>query len=77
VHGLVGVVPGRNSHTSTCKTRQAKWSLVPASGLKYVDVGAPLPATAEKAKGFNISLVAVLENPEDALVYAEHPAHEK
>ncbi|KAM0554874.1 hypothetical protein ACHAPJ_006609 [Fusarium lateritium] len=46
-------------------------------GLKYVDVGAPLPATADKAKGFNVSLVAVLEKAEDALVYAEHPAHKK
>ena len=42
-----------------------------------MDVGAPLPATADKAKGFNVSLVAVLEKAEDALVYAEHPAHEK
>lgn len=48
-----------------------------SAGLKYVDVGSPLPATADRAKGFNISLVAVLEKPEDALVYAEHPAHEK
>ncbi|KIY01119.1 uncharacterized protein Z520_02671 [Fonsecaea multimorphosa CBS 102226] len=46
-------------------------------GLRYVDVGAPLPATAEKAKGFDVSLVAVLDKEEDALVYAEHPAHEK
>ncbi|KAF9893006.1 hypothetical protein FE257_012417 [Aspergillus nanangensis] len=46
-------------------------------GLKHVDVGAPLPATAEKAKGFNVSLVAVLEKPEDALIYAEHPEHER
>jgi hypothetical protein len=47
------------------------------TGLRHVDVGAPLPVTAERAKGYNISLVAVLEKPEDALVYAEHPAHEK
>lgn len=47
------------------------------TGLKSVDIGSPLPATAEKAKGFNLSLVAVLEKPEDALVYAEHPAHER
>jgi len=46
-------------------------------GLKYVDVGAPLEVTADRAKGYNISLVAVLEKPEDALVYAHHPAHEK
>ena len=42
-----------------------------------MDVGAPLPVTADRAKGYNVSLVAVLEKPEDALVYAEHHAHEK
>ena len=47
------------------------------AGLKYVDVGIPLPATTEKAKGFEIGLAAVLEDPNDALVYAEHPAQEK
>lgn len=47
------------------------------TGLRYVDVGAPLPVTADRAKGYNVSLVAVLKKPEDALVYAEHPAHEK
>ena len=41
-----------------------------------MDIGAPLSATADKAKGFNVSLVAVLKKPEDAIVYAEHPAHE-
>ncbi|KAF2159961.1 hypothetical protein M409DRAFT_29572 [Zasmidium cellare ATCC 36951] len=46
-------------------------------GLRYVDVGAPLPATAFRAKGFNVSLVAVLDGPDDAPVYAEHPAHVK
>lgn len=45
-------------------------------GLRYVDVGAPLAVTADKAKGHNISLVAVLDKPEDAPVYAEHPTHE-
>jgi hypothetical protein len=46
-------------------------------GLRYVDIGVPLAATADRAKGYNVSLVAVLEKPEDALVYAEHPAHER
>lgn len=45
-------------------------------GLQYVDIGSPLPATAHRAKGYDVSLVAVLDKPEDALVYAEHPAHE-
>ena len=44
-------------------------------GLRYVDIGSPLPETAFRSKGFNISLVAVLEKPEDAPVYADHPAH--
>lgn len=47
------------------------------SGLRYVDVGGPLPETADRTKGFDICLVAVLDEAKDALVYAHHPAHEK
>ena len=45
-------------------------------GLKHVDVGTPLAVTADQAKGYDISLVAILEKPEDVTVYAQHPAHE-
>lgn len=46
-------------------------------GLRYVDVGKALPETADRTKGYDISLVAVLDEAKDALVYAHHPAHEK
>lgn len=74
VHGLVGIVPGKSLILSLVPVRPCTEL---ALGLKHVDVGAPLPSTAEKAKGFDVSLVAILEKPEDALVYAEHPAHER
>lgn len=48
-----------------------------AAGLQYVDIGSPLAATAFRAKGFDLALNAVLERPEDAPIYAEHPAHVK
>lgn len=47
------------------------------SGLRYVDVSKPLPETANRTKGYDVSLVAVLDEAKDALVYAHHPAHEK
>ena len=47
------------------------------TGLRYVDVSRPLAETADRTKGYDISLVAVLEEAKDALVYAHHPAHEK
>ena len=46
-------------------------------GLRYVDVSKPLPETADRTKGYDISLIAVLDEAKDALVYAHHPAHEK
>lgn len=47
------------------------------TGLRYVDVSPPLPETADRTKGYDISLVAVLDEAKDALIYAHHPAHEK
>ncbi|KAJ9602730.1 hypothetical protein H2200_012924 [Cladophialophora chaetospira] len=46
-------------------------------GLRYVDIGNPLASTAFRAKGFDLALVAILERPEDAPIYAEHPKHVK
>ena len=71
VQTLVGVVPGM-----PVAPQSTRIIVNNSAGLKYIDVGSPLPITAVKAKGFNVSLVAVLEKPDDALVYAEHPAHE-
>ncbi len=48
-----------------------------SAGLRYVDVGKPLPETADRTKGYDIALVAVLDEAKDALIYAHHPAHEK
>lgn len=47
------------------------------AGLRYVDVSKPLPETADRTSGYDVSLVAVLDEAKDALVYAHHPAHEK
>ena len=47
------------------------------AGLRYVDVSRPLPETADRTKGYDIALVAVLDEAKDALIYAHHPAHEK
>lgn len=48
-----------------------------SGGLIKLDVAPPLESTASRGKGFNLGLVAVLENPEDVKVYAEHPEHQK
>ena len=44
-------------------------------GLIRLDPGPPHPSTAARGKGFDMGLVAVLENAETIKAYAEHPAH--
>ena len=44
-------------------------------GLLKYDFGAPLPSTADRAKGYDMGLVAILEKPTDVSSYAQHPAH--
>ena len=44
-------------------------------GLLKYDFGAPLPVTANRAKGFDMGLVAILEKSADVTTYAQHPAH--
>jgi hypothetical protein len=46
-----------------------------AAGLQYVDIGSPLAATAFRAKGFDLALVAGLGRAEDIPAYAEDPEH--
>ncbi|KAN0099059.1 hypothetical protein V8E51_012834 [Hyaloscypha variabilis] len=75
VHGLVGIVPG--TYLTFSASPAARNSFSTSKGLKYVDVGSPIPETADRTKGFNVSLVAVLDTAADAIVYATHPAHEK
>jgi len=48
-----------------------------AEGLLKFDCAPPLAMTAQRAKGYDLGLVAVLEKPEDVPVYADHPAHQK
>ena len=63
-------------HESCSSHRMISLTARLITGLQHVDIGAPLPATARRAKGYDVSLVAILEKPADALIYAEHPAHE-
>ncbi|PYH47837.1 Dabb family protein [Aspergillus saccharolyticus JOP 1030-1] len=44
-------------------------------GLRQLKAGTPLAATAARAKGFDMGLVAILEKPDDLPTYAAHPAH--
>jgi hypothetical protein len=46
-------------------------------GLLKLDLSPPLLVTAHRAKGFDLGLVAVLQSPEDVMIYGEHPAHQK
>ncbi|KAI0975089.1 hypothetical protein F4678DRAFT_457353 [Xylaria arbuscula] len=59
----------------------AEWSALGAAmvgkipGLIKWNTNRALPATAHRAQGFDMGLVAVLEKPDDVLTYADHPAH--
>jgi hypothetical protein len=46
-------------------------------GLQKVDVGPPHPSTAQRAQGYDMGLVAILDKPEDLAVYAAHPVHQE
>ncbi|KAF4121214.1 Dabb [Geosmithia morbida] len=46
-------------------------------GLKSFAMGPPLAATAARAQGFDLALLAILETEEQLLAYATHPAHVK
>lgn len=54
---------------------QAMLGVVP--GLQSFILGPPLASTANRAQGFDMGLVAVLETEEQVLSYAGHPAHQK
>jgi len=70
---MVGQVPGK----ILCSVRHSSRAEKIAEGLLKFDCAPPLPLTAQRAKGYDLGLVAVLEKPEDVSVYAEHPAHQK
>ncbi|PVH69130.1 stress responsive A/B barrel domain protein [Cadophora sp. DSE1049] len=44
-------------------------------GLIELHTNTLVPATAARAKGFDMALVAILESMDDILSYAKHPAH--
>jgi hypothetical protein len=46
-------------------------------GLIRLDFNTPLPASAHRAQGHDIGLVAILDKPETLTPYAEHPEHLK
>lgn len=47
-----------------------------ASGLLKISFGPPLPISAPRSQGFDIGIVAILDNPETIPHYAAHPAHQ-
>lgn len=58
-------------------TALAKAMLGVVPGLKSLEMGPPLASTAQRAQGFNLGLLAVLESEEHLAGYATHPAHVK
>ncbi|PVH70741.1 hypothetical protein DL98DRAFT_472366 [Cadophora sp. DSE1049] len=60
-----------NSFKSLAKQMKGK---IP--GLIDLHTNTLIPATAARAKGFDMVLVAIMETSDDALLaYAKHPAH--
>lgn len=47
------------------------------AGLVEFHANPPLAQTANRAKGYDMGLVAILEKPEQVLTYGEHPAHQE
>ena len=45
-------------------------------GLQRIDGNPPDPISANRAKGYDMGIVAVLDKPETISVYAQHPAHQ-
>ncbi|RAL12204.1 uncharacterized protein BO97DRAFT_443229 [Aspergillus homomorphus CBS 101889] len=66
-----GVTKAQLDHWSNV----AKGMVGQIPGLRELHAGSPLAATAARAKGFDMGLVAILEKAEDVQVYAAHPAH--
>ncbi|PYH84813.1 hypothetical protein BO82DRAFT_351617 [Aspergillus uvarum CBS 121591] len=66
-----GVSKARVDHWSSL----AKGMVGQIPGLRELQAGGPLAATAARAKGFDMGIVAILEKPNDVQTYAAHPAH--
>lgn len=61
--------------TTWSQTAQNMVGQIP--GLRSLKANTPLPICVPRAKGFNMGLVAVLEEAKDVEVYAAHPAHQE
>ncbi|PLB35691.1 Dabb family protein [Aspergillus candidus] len=61
--------------TTWSQTAQNMVGQIP--GLRSLKANTPLPICVPRAKGFNMGLVAVLEEAKDVEVYAGHPAHQE
>ncbi|KAI5309280.1 hypothetical protein KEM55_003613 [Ascosphaera atra] len=46
-------------------------------GLKSIHSNPPVSATAVRAKGYDLGLVAVLEDPTYLPLYSDHPVHQE
>ncbi|KAI9897930.1 hypothetical protein N3K66_006290 [Trichothecium roseum] len=46
-------------------------------GLLQWHCGQPLAMTAYRARGYDMGIVAILENTESLQAYADHPAHQR
>ena len=71
---MVGQIPG-TAITYALEAHKSIETLTLQIGLTKLEVGPPLESTAHRAKGFNISVMAIMEKPEDIKVYADHPVH--
>ncbi|KAI1212606.1 uncharacterized protein F4807DRAFT_457404 [Annulohypoxylon truncatum] len=72
---LIRLKPGVTPELLDEFTTRAKAMANQVPGLTKIDVGPPLPITADRSKGFDMAVVGVLEKKEDITVYATHPAH--
>ena len=76
VSNMLGQVPGQSaSKLLSSIDEYLRAYLTPVIGLRSIKIGPPHPSTAHRGKGFDMAVVAVLEQAEDIKVYAEHPAH--
>lgn len=70
---MVGKVPGI-TFSMTFLFQALELRITP-TGLRDFQVGPALAVTAHRAKGYDMGVVAILENVEDMPGYGLHPAH--
>ena len=72
---LFKLKPGVTSNQLSAWTAKAKSMVGQIPGLQKLEINTPLASTASRGQGFNMGLVAILDQADDVKVYAEHPAH--